>query len=99
MSSIREFLSQLDRDQLKTTITIANELIEQKNEEPMVKLWVISSEWVNLAAYPEDQFEKAAQRLGVYLSEQVKERPDRDMGFFLKKYTFIESEAKEMLKL
>ncbi|GAB6139912.1 hypothetical protein JCM14076_06410 [Methylosoma difficile] len=99
MSSIRDFLSQLDIDQLKNAITIANGFIAAKDAEPKVKLWVISSEWVNLAAYPEDQYEKAMQRLVELLGKEEKERPGRDIGFFLKKYAFIESEAQEMLKL
>ena len=97
--SIRDYLTQLDYDQLQNAKKIADELIAKKEAEEKIKLLVVSNDIMNLAAFYEIDYQKAVERM---LSE-IKTRAEKPLGYGfkyeLKAYFFRESEVQGMLDL
>lgn len=61
--STDKYLSRLDREQLKYAREKADELIAAIDDESRVKLWIVSNGGTNEAAFYEDEFNKAKEKL------------------------------------
>ncbi len=59
----KEFLSELNLDQLRVAKEEAERLIRAKEDEERVTLYVVEGSIINEAAYPSDQFDLAKKKV------------------------------------
>lgn len=71
--------------------------IKKRKDEKKIPLWVVSDSWMNFAAVPEDQYEKAVDIARTVL-ERKKDQPG-NIEIEITKHRFLESDAAEMLEL
>jgi hypothetical protein len=101
--SIDDFLSGLDYEQLAYCHDKAKLLLQRKEDEKKVPLWVVSDEDLNYAWFKENDYTSAVDRM----IEEIRREAARDrpvhvgnvgMGFYLNKRRYRESEVAELLK-
>jgi hypothetical protein len=97
--SIKEYLEGLDYGQLQTARELADWMIKRKDEEARITLWVVTDEAINYAAFPEDKYDDAVDRMCAEIKKRAKEHPKSSLEFFLTRNKFRESEVQEMLEL
>lgn len=68
----RGYLQSLDLDQLRHARDVADQLIRAKEAEGFVPIWVVANDCVNVAAYPESDYQKAVDRARLLVDEEAK---------------------------
>ena len=97
MTSLCDFLKDKCAGDLEIIIIEAKKRLGAMKTEPEVPIWVVSSEYVNLAAYPIEQYGLAVERL---ISEIKKEAANGgDLEIFLRKEFYKESEVQRFLEI
>lgn len=97
--SIESYLNNLDYEQLRNARKIAGSLINKKDNENKVTLWMISDDYVNYAAFVTDDYEKAVLRLCDEIKNAAKEAPNDPIELTLRTILVRESEVAVYLKL
>lgn len=97
--STEEFLKALDYEQLKFARDCAESLIAAKNAESRVKLFVVSDDCMNYAAFTADHYSDAVERLCDEIRKAALASPGVELLFDLRPRMFRESEVEGMLEL
>lgn len=97
--SIREYLKQLNYEQLRTAKDLAEEMIKAKEAEEKVPLWVVRDDALNYAAFREEQYAQAVERLCIEIKKESQHLPGYPLRFELVKRRFRCGEVAEMLAL
>ncbi len=80
MTSIPEYLSKLDYDQLVNTVEKAKALIEEKDKEKRVHLILLEGVYGNEACFYAEEFDTAKKALAEYITKSADFTVD-DIGF------------------
>lgn len=89
-------IEEMGLDDLRLLRDWVSGAISKRQNEEKVPLWVVADDWINHAAVPIDQHEKAVEIAGKVLK---KSRAPTNLEVKVFKHHFLEHEAKEMLEL
>jgi len=95
----KEFLSELDYDQLVYAKKCCADLMSYKERESKIPLWIVSDDCVNLGAFVKDQYKEACELLSKEVMKRYELYGDGDVNYEIRLIYYKESEAKDMLKL
>lgn len=94
----REFVANLDYDQLKFAKKCIEETIQKKEDEVKVGLWVISDDMINHGAFLESDYDRAVSFLK-YVIDDTNRPDDNRQVYHLDKVKYFKDEVKDMLAL
>jgi len=77
--STRDYLKELDYDQLLFARNCADELIKAKDAEKRVKVWIVSDDCRNVGGFLHDDYQKAVERAHLLVDDEAK----RGLGFVI----------------
>ena len=97
--STKDFLDGLSYDQLVFARDEAARRIKVLNESTKVKLWVVSDDGINYAAFHSEEYGAAAQRMAGEIVKYAKRHPGSEFSFSLRKLAFHENEVQDMIDL